>query len=91
MITLLDKQGKEIKDGKNKIRSWPEWHFFYSEVYYSDQAVTIQTDQNNVRFTGHDIFLCTGTPERRFSPVVRTLAYHAARPGSIPGLGGENY
>ena len=30
-------------------------------------------------------------PERRTSPVVRTLAYHAARPGSIPGLGDENY
>ena len=29
--------------------------------------------------------------ERHGSPVVRTLAYHAARPGSIPGLGGENY
>ena len=28
------------------------------------------------------------SPERRGSPVVRTLAYHA---GSIPGLGGENY
>ena len=25
------------------------------------------------------------------SPVVRTLAYHAAGPGSIPWLGGENY
>ena len=25
------------------------------------------------------------------SPVVRTLAYHAAGPGSIPGLGEENY
>ena len=33
-----------------------------------------------------------GSPvERRGSPVVMTLAYHAARPGSIPGLGGENY
>ena len=29
--------------------------------------------------------------ERRGSPVVRTLAYHAAGPSSIPGLGGENY
>ena len=29
--------------------------------------------------------------ERRCSPVVRTLAYHAAGPGSIPGLGGMNY
>ena len=29
--------------------------------------------------------------ERRGSPVVRTLAYHAAGPGSIPGLGGDNY
>ena len=29
--------------------------------------------------------------ERRSSLVVRTLAYHAAGPGSIPGLGGENY
>ena len=31
------------------------------------------------------------TLERRGSPVVRTLAYHAAGPSSIPGLGGENY
>ena len=29
--------------------------------------------------------------ERRGSPVVRTLAYQAAGPGSIPGLGGKNY
>ena len=29
--------------------------------------------------------------ERRGNPVVRTLAYHAAGPGSIPGLGGENH
>ena len=29
--------------------------------------------------------------ERRGSPVVKTLAYHAASPGSIPGPGGEYY
>ena len=29
--------------------------------------------------------------ERRSSPMVRTLAYHAASPGSIPGPGGVNY
>ena len=33
-----------------------------------------------------------GSPvERRGSPVVRTLAYHAAGPSSLPGLGGVNY
>ena len=31
------------------------------------------------------------TIERRSSTVVRTLAYHPAGPGSIPGAGGENY
>ena len=29
--------------------------------------------------------------ERRGTPVVRTLAYHAGGPGSIPRLAGENY
>ena len=38
--------------------------------------------------------LCRGLHarvQRRGSPVVRTLAYHAAGSGLIPGLGGENY
>ena len=29
--------------------------------------------------------------QAQYSPVVRTLAYHTGGPGSIPGLGGENY
>ena len=37
------------------------------------------------------ISLSLSCSERRSSPVVRTLAYHAAGPGSIPGIGGENY
>ena len=41
MITLLDKHGKEIKE-QDKIMERIEE--FYSELYDSDQAVTIQTD-----------------------------------------------
>ena len=41
MITLLDKQGKEIQE-QDKIMERIE--AFYSELYDSDQAVTIQTD-----------------------------------------------
>ena len=41
MVTLLDKQGKEIQ-GQYKIMEGIEE--FYSELYDSDQAVTIQTD-----------------------------------------------
>ena len=41
MITLLDKQGKEIQE-QDKIMERIEQ--FYSELYDSDQAVTIQTD-----------------------------------------------
>ena len=41
MITLLDKQGKEIQE-QGKIMERIEE--FYSELYDSDQAVTIQTD-----------------------------------------------
>ena len=40
MITLLDKQGKEIQE-QDKIMERIEE--FYSELYDSDQAVTIQT------------------------------------------------
>ena len=45
MITLLDKQGKEIKE-QDKIMERIEE--FYSELYDSDQAVTIQTDPEEV-------------------------------------------
>ena len=40
MITLLDKQGKEIQEQDKIIEGIEE---FYSEFYDSDQAVTIQT------------------------------------------------
>ena len=40
MITLLDKHGKEIQE-QDKIMERIEE--FYSELYDSDQAVTIQT------------------------------------------------
>ena len=45
MITLLDKQGKEIQE-QDKIMERIEE--FYSELYDSDQAVTIQTDPKDV-------------------------------------------
>ncbi len=45
MITLLDKQGKEIQV-QDKIMERIEE--FYSELYDSDQAVTIQTDPEEV-------------------------------------------
>ena len=45
MITLLDKQGKEIQE-QDKIMERIEE--FYSELYDSDQAVTIQTDPKEV-------------------------------------------
>ena len=45
MITLLDKQGKEIQE-QDKIMERIEE--FYSELYDSDQAVTIQTDPEEV-------------------------------------------
>ncbi len=44
MITLLDKQGKEIQE-QDKIMERIE---FYSELYDSYQAVTIQTDSEEV-------------------------------------------
>ena len=40
MITLLDKQGREIHEQDKIIERIEE---FYSELYDSDQAVTIQT------------------------------------------------
>ena len=45
MITLLDKQGKEIQEQDKIIEIIEE---FYSELYDSDQAVTIQTDPKEV-------------------------------------------
>ena len=45
MITLLDKQGKEIQE-QDKTMKWIEE--FYPELYDSDQAVTIQTDPEEV-------------------------------------------
>ena len=45
MITLLDKQGKEIQE-QDKIMERIEE--FYSELYDSNQAVTIQTDPKEV-------------------------------------------
>ena len=46
MITLLDKQGKEIQEQDKIMERIQE---FYSELYDSDQAVTIQTDPKEVR------------------------------------------
>ena len=40
MITLLDKQGKEIQEQDKIMQRIEE---FYSELYDSDQAVIIQT------------------------------------------------
>ena len=45
MITLLDKQGKEIQEKYNIMERIQE---FYSELYDSDEAVTIQTDPEEV-------------------------------------------
>ncbi len=45
MITLLDKQGKEIQEQDKIMERIDE---FYSELYDSDQAVTIQTDPKEV-------------------------------------------
>ena len=45
MITLLDKQSKYIQE-QDKIMERIEE--FYSELYDSDQAVTIQTDPKEV-------------------------------------------
>ena len=45
MITLLDKQGREIQE-QDKIMEQIEE--FYSELFDSDQAVTIQTDPKEV-------------------------------------------
>ena len=45
MITLLDKQGKEIQE-QDKIMARIEE--YYSELYDSDQAATIQTDPEEV-------------------------------------------
>ena len=45
MITLLDKQGKEIQEQDKTMERIEE---FYSELYDSDQALTIQTDPKEV-------------------------------------------
>ena len=45
MITLLDKQGREIQEQDKIMERMEE---FYSELYDSDQAVTIQTDPEEV-------------------------------------------
>ena len=45
MITLLDKQGREIQEQDTIIERIQE---FYSELFDSDQAVTIQTDPKEV-------------------------------------------
>ena len=45
MITLLDKQGMENQE-QDKIMARIEE--FYSDLYDSDQAVTIQTDPKEV-------------------------------------------
>ena len=48
MITLLDKQGKEIKE-QDKIMARIE-EYLKSELYDSDQAVTIQMDPEEVAY-----------------------------------------
>ena len=45
MITLLDKHGKEIQEQYKIMERIEE---FYSELYDSDQTVTIQTDPEEV-------------------------------------------
>ena len=45
MITLLDKQSKDIQEQDNIMERIEE---FYSELYDSEQAVTIQTDPKEV-------------------------------------------
>ena len=45
MITLLDKQGREIQEQEKIMERIEE---FYSELFDSDQAVTIQTDPKEV-------------------------------------------
>ena len=45
MITLLDKQGREIQEQDKIMERMEE---FYSELFDSDQAVTIQTDPKEV-------------------------------------------
>ena len=45
MIALLDKQGKEIQEQDKIMERIEEFH---SESYESDQAVTIQTDPEEV-------------------------------------------
>ena len=45
MITLLNKQSKEIQE-QYKIMARKE--YFFSALYDSDQAVTIQTDTDEV-------------------------------------------
>ena len=45
MITLLDKQGKEIQEQDKTMERIQE---FYSELYDSNGAVTIQTDPEEV-------------------------------------------
>ena len=45
MITLLDKHGKEIQEQDKIMERLEE---FYSELYDIDQAVTIQTDPEEV-------------------------------------------
>ena len=45
MITLLDKHGKESQEQDKILERIEE---FYSELYDSDQAVTIQTDPEEV-------------------------------------------
>ena len=45
MITLLDKQGKDIQEQDKILERIEE---FYSELYDSDLAVTIQTDPEEV-------------------------------------------
>ena len=45
MITLLDKQGKEIQDKYNVME---RIQLFYSELYDNDEVVTIQTEPEEV-------------------------------------------
>ena len=45
LITLLDKQGREIRD-QDKITEWIDE--FYTELYDSEQNTTIPTDPKEV-------------------------------------------
>ena len=61
MITLLDKQGKEIQEKYNIMERIQE---LYSELYDSDEAVTIQTDPEETTNNGTGSGSCVEENEK---------------------------